>query len=108
MTVTVERMEKALRYLAETDIECANKKGVYEGLLDQRKTVIAIEFSFAKGGAELRKMHAYASDTYTDHMAKVNIALVEYESLRNKRRTEELVIDVWRSVNSSRNKGQIV
>jgi hypothetical protein len=34
-------------------------------------------------------------------------ALQEFLAMKNKRSTESIVVDVWRSLNSSRNKGNI-
>ena len=103
------RMEKAVHYLVETDVECAKAKAVFEELSDLRKTVIAFEYETAreKGSQGDAEHIARKSQDYISHLTKIKNAQIAFETLRNRRNTACVVIDVWRSQNSSKNKGVI-
>ena len=111
MTVTTQRMEQALTYLAETDDKAAYHKShvartEYKAKAI-RQSIFLVNPEKLKTVAE-RQAYADNCDEYEDAMFGYFEALREYEHVRNKRSTEALVVEVWRSVNSARNKGQIV
>lgn len=97
----------ALMFLVETDESAAKAKSYYQALEDAKKTIEAYEFSSASGSAAERKQKALASDEYLKHLGKIEKALLEYETLRNKRSTAALQIEMWRSINSNQKKGNI-
>lgn len=99
--------DKALNYLKSTDIAAAKAKCLYEALDDQKKTVLAIVFMAAKGGAGERAKNAEGSEEYILHLDKLHNARLDFETLRNKRKSAELQIEMWRSVNSNQRKGNI-
>jgi len=99
--------EKALDYLKSTDTPAAKAKCLYEALDDQKKTVLAIVFMGSKGGAGERAKNAEGSEEYINHLGKLNDARLDFETLRNKRKSAELQIEMWRSVNSNQRKGNI-
>lgn len=107
MSLTQDRMEKALRYLAETDEECAHLKTNVESFEFKAKAVKDAIFLRLEGSVAERNAQAGSSDDYNDAMDTYFGSLKEYEAMRNKRSTETIVIDVWRSLNSSRNKGNL-
>ena len=78
--IPYERVEKALQYLAETDVREAEYKAEVE--------------SAKRAMDETFKTIAAASDgTVLQKEAKAG---------------NSVIIDVWRSINSARNKGQII
>lgn len=97
----------ALKYLLDTDEEAARAKVLYEGLYEQRKTIRAVQFLSSKGSAAERTEKALASSEYQEHLALIKDAQIEFEILRNKRLTNQGVIEMWRSVNSNQKKGNI-
>lgn len=107
--ISNDRLQKALEYLATTDDKCAKAKSLMIGLENQIKTVKSIAFlqADAKTATE-REAIAYASETYREHINKHEVATYEYETMRNKRLTEELVVECWRSINASRRNGNII
>lgn len=109
MMITEDRLQKALHYLAETDEPHAQAKALMKGLEKQEKTVKARAFIEAKGqgGVAEREAIAVTSKEYTDWNGRYEDSIMDYEVLNNKRLREQLVIEVWRSLNSSRNKGNI-
>lgn len=106
--ISNDRLQKALTYLAETDDKCAKAKSLMVGLESQMKTVKAVAFlqADAKTATE-REAIAYASETYQQHIAKLESATYDYETMRNKRLTEELVVECWRSINANRRNGNV-
>lgn len=99
--------EVALNYLVGTDEEAARAKVMYEALYEQRKTIRAVQFLNAKGSAAERTERAMASEEYQSHLALIKDAQIEFEILRNKRFTNQSIIEMWRSVNSNQKKGNV-
>ena len=99
--------QMALDYLINTDTEAAKAKVLYEGLYEQRKTVRAIQFLNASGSAAERTEKALASEEYQEHLGLVKDAQIDFEILKNKRDSNKLVTELWRSVNSNQKKGNI-
>ena len=91
-----------LKRLANTDHEAAQlKRGVEAAsyILKKRKY---IEFLGASGNNEERKAKSETSDSHADATEKYLDAVVASESLQNERKTCQLRIDVWRSLNANR------
>lgn len=107
MIVSDDRCQKALKYLASTDEDAARAKAHLEGLQEQRKTVKAMMFMQAEGAQQTREQQAYNSDEYKQHIEKIENAVLDFETLKQKRLTEALIIEVWRSCNSNRRTGNI-
>ena len=107
MDISDDRLKKALTYLAETDVEAAKAKAYGEGLSEQRKSIKALLFNDAQGSNEVRTNIAYASDEYRDHVDKLTVAIKDFEILKNKRLTEALIVEVWRSCNANRRSGNL-
>lgn len=105
--ITRQSMEKALEYIAETDEPAARAKGLRKALERAFHTIEAAAFIEATGAIGERKQTALASKEYREHTSKFEDAVYEDELLSNKRNRAFTTIDVWRSLNSSRNKGNI-
>lgn len=103
--ISSERMEKALRFLAETDDEVAAGEGdllraeYKHGLIKDRI------FLTSEGTVAERQARAGSSnEAMTAHEEYIS-ALVALKKLKAKRQTEEQIIQVWRSQESSRRQG---
>lgn len=107
MNIPDERLQKALDYLAGTDLKAANAKALVEGLSEQRKTIKSILYINATGDQKKREAEAYAADEYILHVEKYQNAIAEFEALRNRRLTASLIVEVWRSCNANRRSGNI-
>ncbi len=110
-------MENALQFLADTDVDFARAQALYNGLSEQSKTIKSVAYGNAGGmmmGGDkkitdkARDNAAYCSPAYVQHLAKVEVANMEYLTLRAQRSTKAIIIDCWRSLNSARSKGQVV
>ena len=107
--ISVERMEKALKFLAETDRSEAEHKARYEKQKEKAKSIFATVAAASDApNKELREAAAYKHEDYKSAKAAEFMASIEWQAERNKRSTESIVIEVWRSLNSSRNKGQVI
>ena len=108
MSVSTQRMELALKFLAETDEDCARLRADHARAEYMAKSVRNTNFAAADGTVADRNAAAENSPEYEAAKLAEFQAFQEYEAMKNKRATESIVIDVWRSLNSARNKGQIV
>ena len=107
-TVTEHRRDQALSFLATTDEECARAKALMIGLEKQEKTILGQEIlaETGKGNTVAEKeAKARTSPAYEEWNARYEAAVVDYEILRNKRHTEELVFECWRTEQANRRMG---
>lgn len=105
--INEQRLSKALTYLAETDEPCAELKTDVERYEFMAKASKDVIFLRIEGTIAERTAKAGTSDEYAHAMSAYFDALKKYEAMRNKRQTETIVVEVWRSLNSSRNKGNL-
>ena len=106
--ISSQRLEKAMTFLAETDEEAAELKTDVERQDYRRKHVRAQLIAHGDGAMELRKAQAESSNEYKIATGDWLEAMSNYQKLANKRQTEMLVIEVWRSLNASRRQGAII
>ncbi len=97
----------ALDFLVATDEEYARAKTLYDALSEQRKSIAAIEYGKLQGSAAEKTQQALASEPYQAHLQAMRDAQLEFELVRNQRLTKQAIIEMWRSVNSARQKGNI-
>jgi hypothetical protein len=101
-----ERLEKALRFLATTDDQCAALRADMERTEFKAKAVKAAQFKLSEGSVADRNATADTSEetsrAYEEHFK----AMHAYHSLANRRSTEAIVIDTWRSMNANRRLAQ--
>jgi len=96
-----------LKFLAETDVEFGRLKGLYKALEFRLKIAEARGFVDAEGAQELRKAIARTSSDYCHLVQVFNETSIEFHTLEAQRFTAVNKIEVWRSVNASRNRGNI-
>ena len=105
--ITDERLQQALTYLAETDTTCAELKTDVERQHFKLKKIRASFFECASGNIEERKAIAETSEPVQDQVENYLDSLQLHNSMENKRKTEQLIVEVWRSMNANRRQGQI-
>lgn len=105
--ITQDKAENALGYLTKTDADCAAAKALLEGLTRQEKTIKATAFLDAQGSVAERNARAEVSALYTEHTKKIEAATLDFETLRNRRNTASMVIEMWRSLNANRRHGNV-
>lgn len=102
--ISQARMEKALIFLAETDEKAAELQANMERMDYKAHAVKDALIKHGEGGLGDRTASAGCDQTYLDAMEDYFKAIAAYNAVRNKRRTEELVIDVFRTMEASRRK----
>ena len=106
--ISQERMEQALVYLAETDELYARLKSDYERAKWKAKAAFEAIFlrTTHENGVKLtiaeRQAVATNAPEYQEIMDHSFALLLQCEHVRNKRATEEIVFEAWRSLNKNR------
>ena len=108
--ITEKRLENALKYLADTDEENAtpNAQVKYLDRLLKRKKALHITGNTSDKSISAKEQTYYASDIYKDAVQELFNAEVTASTLENKRDKEGLVIDLFRTLEASRRKNNIV
>lgn len=91
MNIPDDRLQKALRYLAESDEPSAKARALVKALEQRRKTVKAYQYILAKGTVADREAAAYASPEYEEVTDAIENAVADSELYSNKRMTESLI-----------------
>jgi hypothetical protein len=105
--VSDERVEKALTYLAETDLPAAEAKARAKALEAYGKTVKAFGLLEANGTVAEREAKALISEKYAEFLDDYERAVIEDAHFANKRATESGIVEVWRSCQANRRKGNV-
>jgi len=109
-------VEEALAYLASTDSECAKRKALMKRLDYQRNTIKSLamldaEDDAIKSGERLsvarKEALAFTSNRYQEFLEEYQDAVAEYETLNNLRNTKIGIIEVWRSEQANRRRGNL-
>ena len=106
--IDYERVEKALGYLAKTDVACAELKAEVERTAYKIKASKATIILHTDGTGPVKQATAETHLTVAAAAEEHFTAIKDYGAMMNERARNNLVIDVWRSINSARNKGQII
>lgn len=107
MLINETRLQKALTYLAETDEPAAGLRADVERAEFKAKEIRDAVFLVVTGTVAERQAIAGTHKDYTAAMNDYFLAMRASDAMRNKRSTESIVIDCWRSLNSGRSKGLI-
>ncbi len=100
-------IENDLKYLAETDEEHALISANTKKLEDKLKHDKGIFISQSKSSVSKAENEFYASQQYVKAIEDLKNSNYALGFLRNKRATAILRIDVWRTLEASRRKGNI-
>lgn len=103
--ITDDQVERAIKYLAETDEQHAMAKANRVRLEQLRKTSKAIGFLDTDGTVAEREAEAYSSAAYQKVISDYSASVYDEQLLVNKRLRAQLTIDVWRSENANRRQG---
>ena len=107
--ITENRLEQALKYLSDTDEQSAeaNANVKYLDRLLKRKKALFITSDKNLKSISAKEQGFYASDIYEKAIDEQFNAEVKASTLENKRDKEILVIDLFRTLEASRRKGNI-
>ncbi len=106
-----ERRDKALHYLIDTDEKAAQARSYMLGLEKQEKTILGLLILDEKGKTGTvpeKDAKARTSPEYKAWLEQYENAVADFEAYRNRRKTAELIIEVWRSELSARKQGMLI
>ena len=107
--ITEDRLEQALKYLADTDESSAEASAnvKYLNRLLKRKKALYITGEQTLKSISAKEQGFYASDTYKNAVEELFNADVKAVTMENKRDKEGLIIDLFRTLEASRRKHNI-
>ena len=103
--ISDERVEAAMNMLADTDVTAARAKAKVKALEVYGKTAKSFAFLDAKGTVAEREAAALTSTIYREWQKDYEEAIVESETLANKRASAAGEPEVWRSLQAIRRQG---
>lgn len=105
--VTEDEAERALRWMAQTDVEYAGWIVAVLRAEHLADVAEALVYKSLEGPVEDRKKGAKASPEVAKAMEDVFAAVRGREVLRAQRKSAELTIETWRSINANRRVGNV-
>lgn len=72
-----------------------------EHFLEKKKSMFAILKNAVDGSVAKKEAYAYDHQDYKNTCDQAFKAIADFEHLKNKRKTAEITIETWRSVNAS-------
>ena len=99
--INEERLEKAMVYLAHTDEPAANSKALCKKLEKMDRIIRGEAFLRATGTVAEREAKAVTSEQYREHVAYAENCWADDALLDNKRHTEEVIVEVWRTMSAN-------
>ena len=103
--VSEERAEKALRFLVDTDESAANLRGEMERAEFSFKRTREAVFSLSEGTVAERQaasvQHPKTIEAHDRYVETIRL----WAHFQNKRETERIVLDTWRTIQANRRQG---
>lgn len=97
----------ALRYLTDTDESYGRMVARVKAMEYEVKTIRALVLLDATGTVAEKEAKSCSSAPYRAFIESYQNAVADKEITQAKRKTNELLIDVWRSCNANMRKGNI-
>lgn len=107
MTVTADQIERAMQFLATTDLEVGERKGETLRTEFMAKVAESLTYKQLTGGVEERKRALMLDENVQKAWDKHFQAIVQHETLRARRKRAELLIELYRTFEASRRIGNI-
>ncbi len=103
--LTDERAEEAMQYLSDTDESCARLKSDMERFEWKAKAKRQAIFKLSDGTVADRNATADTHPEVEACMQQYFDAMTAYHGTSNKRSTEAIVLDTWRTICANRRRG---
>ncbi len=103
--ISEERAEKALRYLVDTDEPCALALAELVRAEYGWKATREAVFTHAEVTVGERKAIAATHHATKEAHERYCAAVALYSKMANKRETERIVLDTWRTISANRRMG---
>jgi hypothetical protein len=107
MRLDDDRMYLSLNYLARSDKECADLLAAMRLAEEKAEAVKAQLFLHSDGSVAERNAKAVVDERYQAAVAESIEAEQAYKRVEYKRKTETIVFEAWRSLNSNRRMGSV-
>jgi hypothetical protein len=101
------RVEGAVEFLRDTAKQYGQARGYMAFAEGNLRRIKSLELLAAEGSLGEREAKAYASPRYLEALQDLQNATAEYETLRARRESAAITVDVWRSQNAARRQGAI-
>ena len=105
--ISEELVERAVEFFRINADEYGRLVGLCKALEQKRKVVHGQEFLRAKGTVAEREATAYSSAPYRAVVEEIENAWADKATMETLLTGAESKIDVWRSQNSSKNRGHL-
>ena len=106
MIISDERLEQALRYLANTDAKYAVAKSEADRMDDMTKVVYGQCYAESVGDTVKEREHsAYTDAAYQNHIHELAEAKRVVFDYANKRETQRVIYEAWRTLQAN-NRGK--
>ena len=107
--ITEKRLEEALTFISDTDEEQAKLSAGLDYLKDKAKREKALHVlgNTEDSSITMKEQRYYASGNYKEHIEQKQALAEKVNTLDNKRDKEQLIIDVWRTLEASRRNNKI-
>lgn len=105
--ISDERRDQALTYLAETDESAARFKADHAKAKWKADSIFATIKAVADGTVAQKEGEAVNNPVYIEAKEHEFALFFEYEKIKNKRATEAILVDTWRSMNANRRQGGV-
>ena len=103
--ISEDRAEKALRFLVDTDEAAALAKAEMERAEFAYKRTREAVFTHSTGTVAERQASAMQHESTKDAHERFVQSIALYNKLNNKRDTERIVMDAWRTLQANRRQG---
>ena len=100
-------IDNEINYLAETDDTFALLVAEVDYQRDMIKHFKGAYVTQSDVAVSKATESYYGSESYVNSIKSINVRNLELLKLKNKRRTAEMKIEIWRTLGASRRKGNI-
>ena len=101
------KIDEMITYLASTDEPFAKITAEVSYGDDMLKHIKGSFVSASENSVSKAIEEFYASATYKAHINKMHTLNVQLLNMKNKRRTAEMKIEIWRTLEATRRKGNV-
>jgi len=101
------KIDENIQYLASTDEAFAKTQAEVSYGDDILKHIKGAFVSASEDSVSKATENFYASAVYKNHINKMHKLNIQLLNMKNKRRTAEMNIDIWRTLEASRRKNNV-
>ena len=107
MNISEERLEQALKFIAESDQQIGHWRAEVLRSEFVMKSAMALAFKAQEGSIEDRKQSALLLPEVKEAAERHFKAVLEYEKLKAQRERQYIVIELYRTMSANLRRGQV-